>query len=118
MATTPLRKCSSPGCRTLVRDGSRCPAHATNKGTTKNKPGDPFYCSAAWIKLRDYKRQQNPLCEECERQGRVRAMHAVDHIRPRREWPELELEYDNLQSLCEHCHNAVKQREERKTNRC
>jgi 5-methylcytosine-specific restriction endonuclease McrA len=112
MSLSPLKKCTHPGCRQLVRSpASRCEKHAASKGTTKNKPGDPFYSSAAWLRLRDYKRQQNPLCEQCEKSGKAVAMHAVDHVKPRRDYPELEFDCDNLMSLCERCHNTKTRRE-------
>jgi len=70
-----------------------------------NRPGDPFYSSKRWIALRDRRRRENPLCQECEQQGTVTPMYAVDHIKPRVDHPELALSYDNTQSLCETHHN-------------
>lgn len=102
----PLRICTYPGCRVLVRDASRCPKHASHKGTSKNRPGDRFYASAAWKAVRDARRLMNPLCQLCEAEGRTTAMWAVDHIIPRSERPDLELDLDNTRSLCERCHNA------------
>src|SRR4051812_39853278 len=64
-----------------------------------------FYSSARWLKLRRLKLQINPLCEECERVERVTPAIDVDHIKPRREYPELELELSNLQSMCRPCHS-------------
>lgn len=76
----------------------------------KEKTG--FYSSAAWIKLRNCYRMNNPLCEECNRNGKVVHMKIVDHIRPIREGGE-PLDYNNLQSLCDSCHNAKSGRERR-----
>lgn len=114
MATTSLRKCNHPSCKELTHN-SRCAKHekTKNQDTTKNRAGDPFYSSAAWLRLRNYKRMLNPLCEDCERDGRVTPMHAVDHVKTRREYPELELEIENLRSLCESHHNAKSAREQR-----
>ncbi len=61
-----------------------------------------FYASAAWIRLRDYKLQCDPLCQE--RDCREVASH-VHHVKPRKQFPELALDLDNLKSLCQSCHN-------------
>lgn len=81
--------------------------------STKNRSGDLFYSSAAWKAVRNLRRNENPLCQECEKYGYTVPMHAVDHIKPRCDYPELELDYDNTQSLCERCHNRKTGRETR-----
>ena len=63
-----------------------------------------FYNSKAWKKIRDQRRRENPICQECERNGIIRRMNVVDHIKPIDEAPELALDYDNTQSLCTPCH--------------
>lgn len=102
---SPLTICCHPGCNRIT-EGGRCEQHAQqqHRGTSKNRSGDPFYCSKAWLRLRDWKRMDQPLCEECLNHGIVKAMQHVDHIKPRRDYPELELDADNLRSLCESCH--------------
>lgn len=73
-----------------------------------------FYASSAWIKVRDRRRAENPICQECERKGLIRPMKIVDHIQPIDERPDLALDLDNTQSLCEFHHtlktNADKKR--------
>lgn len=73
-----------------------------------------FYNSKEWIKLRDKRRTENPLCVECERKGMIRIMKVVDHIIAVEERPDLALEYSNTQSLCDFHHilktNADKKR--------
>ncbi len=73
-----------------------------------------FYATAAWMKVRDRRRAENPICQECERKGLIRPMKIVDHIQPIDERPDLALEYDNTKSLCKLCHirktNADKKR--------
>jgi 5-methylcytosine-specific restriction enzyme A len=63
-----------------------------------------FYNSPAWKKIRDQRRRENPICQECERKGIIRPMNVVDHIIPIDEDPALALYYDNTQSLCTGCH--------------
>ena len=45
----------------------------------------------------------NPLCAECERQGRVTVATIRDHIIPLAEGGQDTA--DNIQGLCEECHN-------------
>lgn len=63
-----------------------------------------FYQSTAWRKLRAVKLEQQPMCEECERNGKITPAQMVDHIVPiNRGGASLDIE--NLQSLCNACHN-------------
>jgi len=77
--------------------------------TTKqysNESAGNFYSSSAWVKLRNYKRLLNPICESCEKLGLVIPYHTIDHIKPITEGGE-PLELENLQTLCRQCH-AIK----------
>jgi 5-methylcytosine-specific restriction endonuclease McrA len=65
-----------------------------------------FYASTAWMKLRRYKLNVDPLCQECKQRSLVVPATEVHHVKERREYPDLELDYDNLQSLCRDCHAA------------
>ncbi len=64
-----------------------------------------FYCSARWRTLRLSKLRQDPLCERCKAQGTLVPATIVHHKVERRDEPELELEWDNLESLCPSCHS-------------
>ena len=63
---------------------------------------DPRYHSPRWTKLSRRWRIAHPLCEECKRNGVIKAADCVDHIVP---WPICEDFFDesNLQSLCTKC---------------
>ncbi len=65
-----------------------------------------FYASPEWRRLRDWYRARNPLCEACQRQGRVTAAELVHH---RVEISEggAPLDPENLESLCWSCHSRV-----------
>lgn len=66
---------------------------------------DGFYKSAKWLKLRQYKLSLNPLCEYCEKRGRLNRAKIIDHIEPIIDGnDELALDLDNLQSLCYYHH--------------
>ncbi len=64
-----------------------------------------FYKSKPWLRLRDLKRQRNPLCEDCLAEGRTVLMAEVHHIKSRKTHPELALDLENLRSLCSSCHS-------------
>ncbi len=65
-----------------------------------------------WDRLAARYRRNNPICEECERRGRIELMVHVDHMIPVADAPELRLDEDNLQSLCLDCHMVWKRRME------
>ncbi len=67
-------------------------------------PGDPFYASKAWQRLRTITlKAANGRCAvpRCP----LPAKH-VNHIRSRRERPDLELDATNLEPLCKTHHDA------------
>ena len=72
----------------------------------------PFDKSALWRRARRQALERDLyLCTECAaawRRGELAAPRpatVVHHIKPRSERPDLALELDNLQSLCDACHN-------------
>lgn len=71
-----------------------------------NGSAGSFYSSSAWIKLRNYKRLLNPLCEHCIKLDILTPYHTVDHIKPISEGGAA-LDLANLQTLCKQCH-AIK----------
>lgn len=69
-----------------------------------------FYQSTAWRKLRVVKLEQQPLCEECLSKGIHTTAKVADHIVPiNRGGAALNIE--NLQSLCDRCHNIKSAKE-------
>jgi 5-methylcytosine-specific restriction enzyme A len=68
---------------------------------------DAVYQTARWRNLRRFYLKRHPLCVLCERNGRITQSVAVDHIVPHR--GNMALFWDsenNLQALCERCHNS------------
>lgn len=69
--------------------------------------------SKRWQQLRRWKLEQNPLCELCEREGKVVSAVDVHHITPVEtaryvtEMEQLCFEPANLQALCISCHAKV-----------
>jgi 5-methylcytosine-specific restriction protein A len=106
MALRALRECGHIGCRELSRN-SRCERHQREKGrgTSRNRPGDPFYSSPAWRRLRAAKLAEDPLCEDCLERGLTTAATEVDHIIDRCDRPDLALVKSNLSSKCKSDHS-------------
>lgn len=76
----------------------------------QRKYGDTFFTSRKWIRLRyDALKFYGARCMAC--QTTIGPMH-VDHIRPRSKYPELELEFSNLQILCRDCNFGKTNRDE------
>lgn len=108
MPERPKVPCKRAGCPKLVRPPARfCQDHAAlaskrswarNRGRSASSRG----YGARWRKLRRYKLNLTPLCEECKRRGVVKTATTVDHVKPKSEGGDDSLE--NLQSLCDACH--------------
>lgn len=69
-----------------------------------------FYQSTAWRKLRAVKLKQQPLCEECLSKGIHTSAKVADHIVPINRGG-VALNIENLQSLCDRCHNVKSAKE-------
>jgi len=73
---------------------------------SQNRAGDPFYSSPRWRALRRAVLQRdNWLCTTCSTADHPTAANEVDHTLPRDTHPQLELDVDNLKSLCKGCHS-------------
>jgi 5-methylcytosine-specific restriction endonuclease McrA len=67
-----------------------------------------FYISKEWRDLRaKFLRDFYPRCMNCGSCERI----SVDHIKPRSLYPELELDYENLQVLCTPCNSRKSNRD-------
>lgn len=71
-----------------------------------------FYNSWAWRKLRKLFLDKNPLCKHCEENDEVVKATVADHILPINSGGE-RLDEENLQALCERCHNKKSATESR-----
>jgi len=65
-----------------------------------------FYRSQRWVRFRNFamKLPENVLCRACKEQGRIVPATDLDHIKPRKEHPELQFSIENVQGLCGSCH--------------
>lgn len=82
------------------------------KSFDREVKNEAFYNSWPWRKLRKRFKENNPLCKHCEENGFIVPMKVVDHIVPIKKGGE-PLSEDNLQSLCEKCHNKKSSNESR-----
>lgn len=73
-----------------------------------------FYASKAWLDCRgDVLIRDRYQCVECRNKGKITLATDVDHILPREQRPDLELDRDNCQSLCKPHHSKKTRRENR-----
>ncbi len=72
------------------------------------KTTNSIYKSPKWETCRARAlRRDGYICQRCKRYGRIRAATTVHHMKPVEEYPELAYDLDNLESLCEQCHNKT-----------
>lgn len=62
---------------------------------------DPFYKSKEWIEVREIILET--YGRKCMKCGTMDAIMNVDHIKPKRFFPKLKLDLNNLQVLCSSC---------------
>lgn len=103
MALAAKRRCKR--CGAVVR--GRC-----NECARPQQPQRDRRASSAqrgygyrWQKARAYFLQANPLCVECEREGRCEPATEVDHIVPHRGDTRLFWDAANWQGLCKRHHS-------------
>lgn len=114
MPHMPKHPCPYPGCGTLVEhDHTYCTAHrevhkvhrrTVNRLYDSKRENVKFYHSMRWKKLRDWFLARHPLCEMCLKAGYVEPARIVDHIVEIKDGGD-QLDPDNLQALCQICHN-------------
>lgn len=92
----------------LAWDGERRQDDGSYK---RERSADPYHTSR-WTRLSRAWRMMHPLCEECKRNGIIKAGEVTDHIIP---WPVCQDFYDenNLQTLCKDCNHAKGQKDKK-----
>jgi len=99
--TTKARKyCAAFPCNQIAVKGAYCSQH---QPTGAPKETDPFYLSVRWRRFRAWYLGKHPLCERCEREGRLTPADMVDHIIEIKDGGALTSE-DNAESMCWKCH--------------
>ena len=68
---------------------------------------DPFTHTQAWRELRKLAAERyGMVCCKCGKDGTRRSPINFDHIKPRKYFPDLALDINNLQPLCGPCNKA------------
>lgn len=112
MAIRSKRPCRR--CRTLTSNKSGlCNAHELDQaeqrrtaGRERNQEFLHLY-GTAWKKARAAFLRENPLCAECQRQGRLTPANTVDHVKAHRGDLTLFWDRSNWEALCRSCHSRV-----------
>lgn len=98
------------GMRDYVQKGGTLRDRAA-KQAKKPPSSKAFYQSWEWAQLRfDVLRKYGPKCMLCGVTSATSKI-VVDHIKPRSFYPELELEFSNMQVLCDLCNRGKSRRE-------
>lgn len=99
------RPCRHPGCAKMsVRGKVYCEEHQEQESDRLRGTAHERGYDSRWREARREHLRVHPLCEECQRAGRIRAATAVDHIIPHRGDKRLFWDRSNWQSLCDTCH--------------
>ncbi|MBM7561496.1 HNH endonuclease [Fusibacter tunisiensis] len=109
MPYKPKRPCSYPGCGLLADGGEYCTEHKKIVMKRYNQyqrdPKSNKRYGRAWKRIRDRYIKAHPLCEECEKNGRIKAAEEVHHILPLSKGGGNET--SNLMALCKSCHSKI-----------
>jgi len=108
----PKRSCSYPGCPKLT-EGRFCEEHQKAIDAHYNKyqrdPATRKRYGRSWKRIRDRYMAEHPLCEQCQKEGRLTPAEEVHHIAPLSKGGSNAME--NLMSLCKSCHSAITAKE-------
>lgn len=109
MPYKPKRPCAYSSCGRLADSGEYCAEH--KKVVTKHynqyqrDPDSNKRYGRSWKRIRDRYIKAHPLCEECDRNGRIQAAEEVHHILPLSKGGGNEK--SNLMALCKSCHSRI-----------
>ena len=104
----PKRPCSFPGCPQLT-SGRFCDDHAKVEAKRYEQydrdPETQRRYGRAWKRIRDRHISQHPLCEQCEKDGKIVPAAEVHHKVPISQGGTHAR--DNLIALCKSCHARI-----------
>lgn len=108
MPMKPRKPCKFPGCPHLTHD-DYCDEHRTlarkRYEQYERDPATQRRYGTAWRKIRARYVVQHPMCEMCQKEGRLTPVEVVHH--------KIELsvggtnDFNNLMSVCKSCHAKI-----------
>ncbi len=108
MPRKPKRPCGYTGCAELT-DGRYCEKHQKEMDARYNKyerdPRARKRYGRSWKRIRDRYIEEHPLCEECQKYGRLTPAEEVHHIIPLSKGGTNA--DSNLMCLCTRCHSSI-----------
>lgn len=108
MPKRPKRPCAYSGCPDLT-DGRYCEEHAKQEARRYEKfnrdPATRRRYGRAWKRIRDRYIAAHPLCEQCQKEGRITPAREIHHVLPLSHGGTHS--EDNLMALCTPCHSAI-----------
>jgi 5-methylcytosine-specific restriction enzyme A len=112
MPTKPKRPCRFPGCAELTHD-RYCVKHNKQIEASYDKyqrdPESVKRYGQAWRKIRKRFLNEHPLCEICQREGKLTPAEQVHHRKPLADGGTNDT--SNLMSLCAACHSTITAKE-------
>lgn len=118
MPYKPKRPCSQPGCPELTHR-RYCEKHAKQEARRYERymrdPETRKRYGRKWMRIRDRYISEHPLCERCEKHGKLIPAKEVHHIIPLSEGGTND--ESNLMALCTSCHSEITAREGGRWNR-
>lgn len=109
MPYKPKRPCAYPGCGRLADRGQYCAKHQAAANRNYNKyerdPESNKRYGRAWKGFRGRYASEHPLCEMCQKEGRLTPVEEVHHIIPVSKGGTHAR--GNLISLCQSCHTKI-----------
>jgi len=109
MPYKPKRPCAYPGCGRLAVREQYCAEHQKVMDKQYNQyerdPASNKRYGRAWKRIRDRYIKAHPLCEECQKQGKLTPAEEVHHILPLSKGGSSSA--DNLMALCHSCHARI-----------
>ncbi|WP_414043064.1 HNH endonuclease [Macrococcus sp. EM39E] len=114
--------CSHPRCSEEIEKPLKyCDKHKNDKSSNaynrtrydNNKEYIKFYNSGHWKRKRkQVLRRDDYICQSCKAKGLIKVADVVDHIIPTKVDWDKRLHLNNLQCLCNECHN-IKTKEDK-----
>lgn len=109
MPYKPKRPCVYPSCSRLADSGEYCAEHkrviTKRYNQYQRDPASNKRYGRSWKRIRDRYIKAHPLCEECNKNGRIKAAEEVHHILPLSKGGGNEI--SNLMALCKSCHSKI-----------